>query len=93
MPGQEVQEEDHGDRDLADEERIREGKNVLFLVEGDVVKIRDQEKGENLYVLGQVAGSLGCYVVENKDHQNLGSLASRQETISYYKKHELLDVE
>lgn len=83
----------HGDRDLADEERIREGKNVLFLVEGDVVKIRDEEKGENLYALGQVAGRLGCYVVENKNYQNLGSLGSRKDTISYFKKHGLLDVE
>lgn len=75
--------------DLALQEEIAEGNHALFLVEGNAVTIRDLERGEEIDVLGQVSGRLGGFLIENKEYGHLDRLGSREETISYYKKHNL----
>lgn len=77
--------------DIALQEEIAKGDHALFLVEGNAMKIRDREKGETIDILGQVSGRLGGYVIENEEHEHLDRLGSRKETISYYKKHDLLE--
>ncbi len=79
--------------DPAMQEEIAEGDHALFLVEGNAVRIRDLEKGEGIDVLGQVSGRLGGYVIESRQYDHLDRLGSRNEVISYYKKHGLLQEE